>query len=713
MSNELSARFEFLAGQLSAANLPNEAVAELIPAAEHPELQAKMAEVAELVRAEEDKVRALAEKFYELADWTVPEPPPPPPPPPPPEPPPPPVAPKPVVTEAGLPRYRTHHRRLFSGTDVSMIPPRIGGTPFSREAGPTWNFVSVMSQGASGYTSVGPWKNAGGDWEDITGTPQGSQPFASMPLNAVNGSTLSHTYRKDILPLVQKVQSEGRALAIYMTRTGTASRPLASRFSADGTANNPLAPKIIVGYRLPDGGVEYETLPCLVMGSLIKDSNVPRTTISKLTMPIMAEFQPPQERLLVSAEIEFTVLEHWSGSAVWNAFLVKAPNDIPEVELGIAAAAPRDASLDSDEDILGHHSCADGTVFEGYAFTAPGPTTGAAWNTGAENNFDPAIFDTGPQNLNLLPHVSGKKWVNARFQGDCDLVPSTYDQEGFKCLAPGIGAMRWKMDREVFADGDVVGYTGTAAAHAKIFLPDGLFGRCGLLYIRYYFRIGTMDGGDYEIDPPGSFQVRQSAGGSLSWTGAGGGKFGIMGANEIPDGGVSGSSGGGYGHQMRLGWQENDYPGPDHKAWNIYPHLHDFQAHNPPGYRYGSGDPLKGGKHPELFASALYAHRWYCLEALQALNTVMPESPGFLPDGILALWLDGRPAYRAEEVVFRSLPINIKPFNPSTMRNVREGGLRELWHNWFHGGTRKSTRERVVFTTALAWGKKYIGPMCV
>jgi hypothetical protein len=61
----------------------------------------------------------------------------------------------------------------------------------------------------------------------------------------------------------------------------------------------------------------------------------------------------------------------------------------------------------------------------------------------------------------------------------------------------------------------------------------------------------------------------------------------------------------------------------------------------------------------------------------------------------------------------RSLPLQR---DMARDRNVylppaRELGIRDLWFNWFHGGLTKSSRDRVLFLTGLAWGTEYIGPM--
>lgn len=90
----------------------------------------------------------------------------------------------------------------------------------------------------------------------------------------------------------------------------------------------------------------------------------------------------------------------------------------------------------------------------------------------------------------------------------------------------------------------------------------------------------------------------------------------------------------------------------------------------------------------------------------------MAGAPGFVPDGELRVWVDGRLTFERTGMVFRQLPLHNPPVDPSkTQRPIRQLGVRELWFNWFHGGRNQNSVDRVIFVTGLAWGKQYIGPM--
>ena len=207
----------------------------------------------------------------------------------------------------------------------------------------------------------------------------------------------------------------------------------------------------------------------------------------------------------------------------------------------------------------------------------------------------------------------------------------------------------------------------------------------------------------------------------------------IMPSHDTTPGGVSGTSGGGRGWQMRMGWADLDLPsGPDVGGWGLGPHWYDYQGANPPGHRYGGPADLPrkelglgqiGG-----LGSIMYAHQWYCFEVRLKLNSV--DQPALLadgtphviggvrqfwtPDGAMQVWIDGRLAYNAQNKVFRTLPLHKDDFTGREnlylppMGNL---GVRDLWFNWFHGGLTKSSRSRVQFITGLAWGTQYIGPM--
>ena len=104
----------------------------------------------------------------------------------------------------------------------------------------------------------------------------------------------------------------------------------------------------------------------------------------------------------------------------------------------------------------------------------------------------------------------------------------------------------------------------------------------------------------------------------------------------------------------------------------------------------------------------LYADQWYCIETELKL---MPGAPGYVADGELRAWVDGRLAFERTGMVFRTQPIADLAYDPQRLRPCRDLGIRGLWLNWFHGGKTVATFDRTTFYTGLVWAQDYIGPM--
>jgi hypothetical protein len=384
-----------------------------------------------------------------------------------------------------------------------------------------------------------------------------------------------------------------------------------------------------------------------------------------------------------------------------EGFLLDPPVHTGAAVLGAAqAGGALDAGIDGVAGVLGAHRYVDGTTLGDFAHPE-------GINTGAERNFDPAIYGNGPSDTSLLPHMGLGKWINAGPQWS--VVPSAHGADGFEPLAPGLGALRIAMPAEPgIGDGSIVGYSGTLAGNGMIFMPEPLYGRLDHIFVRYYVRLGLP----YSTTNERRFNVYHQPGLAV-WTNLSG-KFGIAPDHSTTYGGVSGTSGGGYGWQMRLSWSECDAGngGPDEGGWAPGFHLFDFQQ-NPAGYNYGKGD---GGITEQLgmqggLGGMIYAGRWYCIETELKLNTVTPSAPGFAPDGVVRAWVDGRLAYERTGMVFRSLPLVDEPYKADQLRPCRELGVMALWLNWFHGGKTMNTVDRTLFYTGLVWSTSYIGPM--
>jgi hypothetical protein len=608
-------------------------------------------------------------------------------------------------TEAAT-RYRPGHRYLFQSVPQHYQPTRLpGGSNFNMEKwGPTHEYVDLATQWR--------WDRSRGDWLDADNVRHGPKAWASVLANKVSGASAVAAYTMDVTSVLQRVLTDGRWCAFLLAGSTTAPRTLATLHQGVHAR-----PSIQVSYA--DG--RAETLACRIMAGINTGQSLSITTQPKLAGSMFLEFERPRTRV-AQATLSFVVVEHWSGSnPLLQLFLLDPPLNRDPVRVGVAqAAGPLDEGLALQPSIIGTHRYVDGSVWSD--FTEP-----QILNTGAEYQFDPAIYGTGPADLTKLPHRSLGKWINASPK-NWSLVSSGYDREGFRPLVGGMGAARIVMPKEALADGSVVGYSGTVAGNAHIFLPEPLYGRTSRIFVRHYMRIGTPDGGPYAPTRAERRQVYQTTTGAPVWSDMAG-KFGFMPEHCTTFGGTSGSSGGGSGWQMRLGWADCDAEqgGPDEAGISPSFHLYDFWFNNPPGYSYAAGGERALGQRGGL-GGVLYAHTWYCVECELKLNSV--DQPAVLangsphvingvqqywtPDGEIRAWIDGRLVFERKGMVFRSLPL--KQPGPGfdrhmSLRPIRELGVRSLWLNWYHGGTNQNTIDRVMFISNLAWGHEYIGPM--
>lgn len=586
------------------------------------------------------------------------------------------------------PRYRTEQRQLLQAVPAAELPSRLpNGRPFRLDQfGPTHRWVDSHT----GW----PWTRPGGDWIDARGQRHGSQPWLSVPADGAQGSTESADYFADATAVVQRVQSEPRWLALLLSAVG------APRSIAGLRHPRHAAPAIDVVYQ--DG--QRERLACRLVAGLDPSSQSPVTSAIELPLPALLEFERPA-RPVQSAKLRWTVTAHWAGPpSTMVAQLADPPVLREPPRPGLASQAGQlDAQLQAMPSVIGLHRYLDGTRLDD--FVAPGKTS-----LHMLRNFDPAIYGLGKTDTSRLPHRDLGKWHS---EGPpLVLVPSSYGGEGFQPLAPGLGAMRLHMPADpALKHGAQIDDGGTLAGHAMIFLPEPLYGRLDRLFVRYYLRLGLP----LKVSPQQRLQLVRGAG-ETDWASMSG-KFGIGPDHSTSIGGVSGSSGGGAGWQMRLSWYECDagVGGPDERGIAPGFHLYDFQDANPVGHRYGRDDPSqlerwgqRGGH-----GGMLYAGYWYCVETEIQLNTVDARTSAWRPDGALRAWVDGRLAYERTGMVFRTLPLRQMPPGADRLPPCRELGVRSLWLNWFHGGRTPNTVPRTMFFTGLAWGTEYIGPMAL
>lgn len=540
------------------------------------------------------------------------------------------------------------------------------------------------------------WERNGGDWIDARGQRHGATPWFSAATDA--GPTgLVNTYRIDATALLQKVQRDPTWCAIRLTST-KASRKIA------GVFNDEHKPPV-VEVKYTDGS--SASLRCSYSSSV--NTGLPSPGMAVCPLPAFLEFDRPSKPVL-SAHLLITVTEH-SGGLVSNleAWLLDPPRNQDPQRLGVAAqAGPLDEGIRAQPGVIGAHRYLDSSSLEDFVLQGQ-------FNTLASREFDPALWG-GTSDTTKFPHLGLGKFITANHASWAELVRSDYRGDGFQPLAPGLAALRMHMEAQAKIDGAVVGYGGTGAANASIFMPEALFGRLPRIFVRHYVRIGTPEGDRYVRKPEDRLHVfhrpEQVAPVWTDWAG----KWGITPDHMTSYGGTSGSAGGGNGWQMRLSWADSDanFNGPNEGGFRPGYHLFDFGPMNPPGHNYSGDTGAKAawGQRGGL-GGMLYANTWYCVETELKLNTVMKEAPGYQADGELRAWIDGRLVFERTGLVFRSLPLKSDgiPSGTAVMPPVRELGVRALWLNWYHGGVTQNTVPRTMFITGLAYGTEYIGPM--
>jgi hypothetical protein len=536
------------------------------------------------------------------------------------------------------------------------------------------------------------WSRAGGDWKDANGVRYGTAAYCSILTDGALGGTAVRTYNGNVTALARYVQTANRWFAV-MLMCPNAPRVIAGKFHTLHSA-----PFVDVTYT----NGQSARLAARVVAANSSSSVLPSTTAAEVSLPCFVEFERPAAAV-ASAQLTLTITQHWSGNnPQLQVFLLDPPIASDSIQVGLAnSAGLLDSGIESNSAVIGAHRYLDGKVFSDFAY-------GGRASINSEATYDPAIWGRGLADTTKYPHAGLGKWINT--DQNWSLVNSGYRGEGFAPLAPGLGALRVTMPSSPdVTDGSTVGFSGTGGGDSMIFLPEPLFGRLGRIFVRYYVRLG----GPYQATVTNRRHVYQSPG-VTEWT-TYAGKFGITPQHTTSYGGVSGSSGGGAGWQMRLSWYDCDagQQGPDEGGVAVGFHLYDFLYQNPPGHNYGANNGgilehwgMKGG-----VGGMIYAGHWYCVETEIKLNTVSAVAPGYQADGELRSWVDGRLAYERTGMVFRTLPFVDKPYLPMQMRPCRELGVNGIWLNWFHGGKTVNTFDRTTFYTGLVWSKEYVGPM--
>lgn len=587
-----------------------------------------------------------------------------------------------AVVDKGAYAYRPAHPYLFQSIAAPTYPSTLGGSAYNADL---WGPTHANVDNTTGWA----WRHPGGDWLDAKLQPQGSAAWAEWRSTAPSSPLPQAIEALDLTALVRHCQQQSRWIALLVSNTGAA-LALCGPFDDAATA-----PALEVAY--VDGS--RAVLRCRIVAADTPSSVLPISTARQPALPCFVEFERPAAKDVKSAALTLTVLKRVDGPARLGIFLCDPPVNTQPVTTGLAERTGRlDEGIQALPGVLGVQRYADGTRLADFV------VAGAA-NHDGEAFYDPALWG-GRQDTRKWPHTAAGKWVNPPDNG-LSLVASSFRGDGFAPLADGLGALRLVMPDSRVPVGGEVGYNGTLASNMKLFMPFDEFGRLDRIFVRYYMRLGTP----YVRTPADRREVRQ--GGAPRWSDLGG-KIGISAAHATSYGGVSGSSGGGFGWQMRHAWSECEAArgGPDEGGLVCGWHLYDFQKANPEGHRYGTESQNRNnwGQQGGL-GSVLYAGRWYCIETEVRLNRVDPSDNSFTPDGALRTWIDGRLAYERVGMVFRTLPLHAPPYAPNRVRPCRELGVKELWWNWFHGGTTQNTVQRTLFVTGLVWAKERIGPI--
>ncbi|NQD36825.1 hypothetical protein HPT27_07280 [Permianibacter sp. IMCC34836] len=589
----------------------------------------------------------------------------------------------PPLVNSGPIKYRLQTDRLSQPTPTDYSPSQLGGEPYSwRSHGITATYVD----NSSGWY----WLHVGGDWLDRNGIAQGPTPWFSFDAKKppVAGAV---THTVDVTALMNAVLTRHTWNAMLM-KPGSAARVIA------GWRHPTAYPRINVIYT--DG--TSAVLNAIYSAKMSTSSAYVLANSPSQTLPVVLEFAKPTKAVR-SASLNITVLEHTSGSSsIVTGNLLNPPINNDPVEQGLAASAGLyDAGLQNIPSVIGVHGYGDGSQRSDFISSSGLSVT-------SESNYSPDIWGRGPKDTSKFPYLDLGKYIAAG--SNFELVSSTYVGEGFKPLAPGIGAMRVKMAAEPgLTNGSVIDHTGTTASIARIFLPDEDFGLLKRIFVRYYIMFGTPLDSTFAK----RYEVRHSPTGAPIWTDMAG-KTGIT-PSHTNRYGYSGSSGGGFGWQMRLSYaiRNLEMGAPSGGAISLGLHTYDFLTNQPPGHKYGITDQGKDkmfGQRGGL-GGVIYPGQWYCLEMEVNLNTVMPEPPGWIADGSVNVWIDGRAAFKRTGMVMRSLPIETPEYLPYSTRPARELGHAYLDFNWYHGGTTENPVDMTLFVTKLAWAKAYIGPM--
>ena len=602
-------------------------------------------------------------------------------------------------------RYRTDQAQLFLAPPPGVVKST-GGSYWETPAR-----ASVTGpKAALGYSAVGPshgyvdvssgwaWKNKGGDWIDANGSAQGTVPHWSCVANSAAGVNAAFNYELDATQSVKTVFDSKRWNAYVVRGTGS-SRTFT-------TQQHTTPPFQTVTYA--DGTTAI--LKCTSAAGFEPSSAYAQGGAAEVVVGAgrnaVIEFERPTKAVKL-AVLTLPVTQHASGPGSINGYLVNPPLNTEPVSSGLAGAYVRDAGIKAHPDVIFAH------LYDDASSTADwmGPD---GINVYSNAKWSPDVFDPSlRKDTRLLPHIHQGKWI--KNIANASLIKSSYSAEGFKPLAPGLGAIRVLIPGSKAADGASVGYGGGYGCDMAMYLPDELCGWLDEIYVRYYFRMG-----EHEPEYLSAVKMLRTEAVAAAQYALHGGKFGIGPSHWTQYGGNNNVGGGNIGWTSRNAWLEHP---AEIGSGAVTPGVHSWDMI---GYNGPMGSI--GG-----LGAAMYPGYWYCIESRLKLNTVDTSASPFtadpsknLNDAEIDIWLDGRKVLEMRSFSYRKLPLDYSsgpgiftnatkigrtPIANGLLVPIRNLGVTAITLNDYNGGVLPATSDRVKFYAGLVVSKKPIGMM--
>ena len=594
--------------------------------------------------------------------------------------------------------YRSTKKTLFvdarpttatqrgDGTYYEVLPKAITGAPAAAyelgKIGPSYTSVEHSAQWL--------WNNAGGDWINRDGIPQGgANPHFAFAANSASSG--SATYSTPITAGVQAAFARGRWNAYIVTVVGS-SRALA-------TQRHPTlaAPRVQVTYT--DGTVAaLACTACVQMMPGTSYTQAGSNTEAPISASVALEFEMPA-KAVSTATLTIAVTQHTSGQATINGYLANPPVNSAPVTLGVAANYAGDAGLKNDASILFAQRYEDGTTLGDYVIQNFSSID--VWNL---SYWDPELFGTGAANTAKLPTahqgvpIAGThKWFyKQNTGGTISLVSSSYAGDAFQPVAPGLGALRIVIPKETVGDGGSVGYGGQTGADLWALFPKSVAGNLDETYVRFRVR--------FAVTPKllADTKAFRTESGATATYAVREGKWGVGTHHWTFFGGNNNVGGENIGHTNRLGFRVHP---SDVGLMGVQSYVHSWDM-----VKYDMPFGQMGG-----LGAGFFPNKWYTVEIRKKLNTwnstgAVGTSPS---DGVMEIWIDGRLAARHTNWKYRDGKLDYTGATPISMGKLvpyRQMGDMGLLLNLYNGGVKGADEETVMFFAQMACGTKYIGP---